>query len=160
MLLIHDLQMIPPVAGLTDDRLMYIGDRLAMEWRTLGLLLKMTNNYMDIVEMETKGQEDSVAFNMLKTWRDEENGKVDQLFDALQKMGKNELAMMVVPKGRIEITKGDEDEGGEAAEMEEVVELEDEEAVEDATAAAAARSSRKRNSMMATVPQLPPIAAC
>ncbi len=39
---------------------------------------------MDMIEMELPpGQVDKATFHMLKMWRDEENGKSDQLYSAL-----------------------------------------------------------------------------
>ena len=144
VLFLHD-------TGLTDDRLLYIGDRLAMEWRHLGTLLGLTKNYMDIIEMDTKGQEDNVAFAMLKDWRDEQNGKVDQLFEALQKMERNDLAMMVVPKDKIEVVKENKDKIAVVKKNKEVAEQALE--IQDAVAT-------QRDPYMATVAQLPPIPVC
>ena len=44
----------------------------------------MTNNRIDMIEIDVPpGQVDKCTFNMLKIWRDEENGKSEQLYTAL-----------------------------------------------------------------------------
>ena len=49
-----------------------------------GKKLDMTDNRMDMIEMDVPvGQVDKCTLNMLKVWRDEENGKSEQLYNAL-----------------------------------------------------------------------------
>ena len=63
---------------LADDRLLYIADRLALEWRVLGKCLGLTNNRMDMIEWDCplNAKQDQICLAMLKAWRDEDRGKV------------------------------------------------------------------------------------
>ncbi len=56
--------------------MLYVAERIYPDWRTLGKLLQLTNNRMDMIEMESKGMQNDMAYHMLQAWRDEENGKV------------------------------------------------------------------------------------
>ncbi|ELT87060.1 hypothetical protein CAPTEDRAFT_222838 [Capitella teleta] len=95
--------------ALANERLMYVADRIGLQWRDLGKAMGITNNRMDMVEFEVVGRKpDQIAFMMLKTWRDEDGGKAEQLVLALKEMNRPDLALMVTPIHRIEVVKNEE----------------------------------------------------
>ena len=56
-----------------------------------------SNNRLDLVDIDTTGNDDDRAFHMLQTWRREESGKAEQLVAALHQMARGELALILHP---------------------------------------------------------------
>ena len=57
-----------------------MAERIWTDWRALGHMLGLTNNRMDMLEMEANGLMNDATYKMLQAWRDEDNGKVSQHF--------------------------------------------------------------------------------
>ena len=56
-----------------------------------------SNNRLDLVDIDTTGNDDDRAFHMLQIWRREEGGKAEQLVVALHQMAHSELALILHP---------------------------------------------------------------
>ena len=88
--------------SLNEERLRYLSEKIRYDWRGLGACLGMTENRLDIVEMDAgSGSAERTAYYMLRVWRDEESGQPSELALALLEMGNQQLATLLVPMSKL-----------------------------------------------------------